>query len=292
MSSEEATAKNLKPHIILAVIFIIIIAVVLLWPSSEPEPPKPQPVTLPEVEMVAPVTTEPEIEEPEPQAFTPPPEIQEVVIDPVEEPEPQVVSPVEPEVMVDTSDAAITSALLEIAKTPVVGRLLVNDSLLQRFVVTVSNLADEDIAPNHQLVNPPSQSFKVYRQADREWIDAASYKRYTTYVDALETMSNDDLLELYQLYEDEIDATFAEIALPGQSFDRALIDAIDVLLNTPEVPTPVEVYRDSVMYKYSDERLEALSLPQKQMLRLGPDNMRRVKAKLRALRDSLANGSE
>ena len=292
MSSEEATAKNLKPHIILAAVFIVIIAAVLLWPSSEPEPTKPQPVSVPEPELVAPDTAEPEIVEPEPQEYTPPPAIQGVVIDPVEEPEPQELKAVEPEVIVDTSDAAITSALIEIAKTPVVGRLLVNDSLLQRFVVTVSNIADEDVAPSHQLLNPPTQSFRVYRQADREWIDAASYKRYTPYVDALETMSNDDLLELYQLYEDKIDAAFAEIALPGQSFDRALVDAIDVLLDTPEVPTPVEVYRDSVMYKYRDERLEALSLPQKQMLRLGPDNMRRVKAKLRALRDSLINGFE
>ena len=58
------------------------------------------------------------------------------------------------------------------------------------------------------------------------------------------------------------------------------------------IPTPVEVYRDSVMYKYKDERIEELSLPQKQLLRLGPDNMRRVKAKLRDLKASLEDGSE
>ena len=50
---------------------------------------------------------------------------------------------------------------------------------------------------------------------------------------------------------------------------------------------PVEVYTDSVMYKYADERLESLSDPQKQLLRTGPDNMRRIKAKLRELKDSL-----
>ena len=68
---------------------------------------------------------------------------------------------------------------------------------------------------------------------------------------------------------------------------KVLIEAIDTLLDTPEVKMPVEVYTDSVMYKYADERLESLSDPQKQLLRTGPDNMRRIKAKLRELKDSL-----
>ena len=68
-----------------------------------------------------------------------------------------------------------------------------------------------------------------------------------------------------------------------------MITAIDTLLDTPEVKMPVEVYTDSVMYKYADERLESLSSPQKQLLRTGPDNMRRIKAKLRELREALSS---
>jgi hypothetical protein len=41
------------------------------------------------------------------------------------------------------------------------------------------------------------------------------------------------------------------------------------------------------MYKYKDERLEALSGPQKQLLRTGPENMRRIKAKLREIKDAM-----
>ena len=37
-------------------------------------------------------------------------------------------------------------------------------------------------------------------------------------------------------------------------------------------------------YKYADDRLESLNEPQKQLLRTGPDNMRRIKAKLRELK--------
>ncbi|WP_100658478.1 DUF3014 domain-containing protein [Alteromonas flava] len=289
MTTEESQAKSMKPHIIIASLLLAIIATVLLWPQNEADVAK-QPIA---IEPPPVIEAKPEVsEEPEPiDEVQAPPAIQEVVIEPSEDPEPLPAEPIEVEDIIDTSDAAITSALLEIADTPVIGRFLVDDSLLQRFVVTVSNLASEDIAPNHQLLEAPQQSFKVYRQADREWIDAASYKRYTPYVDALETLENEKLLSLYQRYESDIKQSFSEIAQPGQEFDEMLVEAINVLLDTPEIPTPVEVYRDSVMYKYKDERIENLSLPQKQMLRLGPDNMRRVKAKLRELKNQLENGS-
>ena len=71
------------------------------------------------------------------------------------------------------------------------------------------------------------------------------------------------------------------------SFDGKLKDAIDVLLDTHEVPVPVEVFTDSVMYKFADSRLESLPAPQKQLLRTGPENMRRIKAKLREIKETL-----
>jgi hypothetical protein len=124
----------------------------------------------------------------------------------------------------------------------------------------------------------------VYSQAGKQWIDAASYKRYTPYVNMLESFDNEGLLNVYAMYKDDIQAKYAEIGDPDKDFNTVLLDAIDQLLDTPEVPVPVEVYTDSVAYKYADERLENLNEPQKQLLRTGPDNMRRIKAKLRELK--------
>jgi hypothetical protein len=41
------------------------------------------------------------------------------------------------------------------------------------------------------------------------------------------------------------------------------------------------------MYKFADRQLESLTAPQKQLLRTGPENMRRIKAKLRELKETL-----
>ncbi|MFS1701468.1 DUF3014 domain-containing protein [Aestuariibacter sp. GS-14] len=279
--SENSEQKSWLPYVIIGVVVIVLLAV-LLWPSSEPTPEPAKPIEPPAIAQ--PETIEPAT----PDVFEAAPAPEPVVIDPNQEIDPMPQSAPEPQPL-DISDVAVKSALETIASSPLISRLLVNDGLLQRFVVSTTNLADGDMAPNHRLLTPPDQEFRVYTQADRKWIDAASYKRYTPYVDALESMSNSDLVKLYTTYLDEIQAKYAEIGDPDQSFTEVMISAIDTLLDTPEVKMPVEVYTDSVMYKYADERLESLSGPQKQLLRTGPDNMRRIKAKLRELRDALSS---
>jgi hypothetical protein len=276
--SESSEKKSLAPHFVIVGIILIVILAVVFWPSDD----KPEVVEAPEPEVVepqAPPAIEPEVFETQPVAPTVELEEKEVV-----EPLPEVVEE-KPEPL-DVSDPAIKSSLLEnsTADESSVNRMLVNEGLLQRFVVSVTNLANDEMAPNHQLLTPPEQNFRVYSQAGKQWIDAASYKRYTPYVNMLESFDNEGLLNVYAMYKDDIQAKYAEIGDPDKDFNTVLLDAIDQLLDTPEVPVPVEVYTDSVAYKYADERLENLNEPQKQLLRTGPDNMRRIKAKLRELK--------
>lgn len=277
-TNESSEKKSLVPHFIVVGIVLIIILAVVFWPSSE----EPDSVVTPEPEIVEPEESTPA----EPEVFAPKPAAPTVELEEKEEVEP-LPEPVltEPEPL-DVSDPAVKRALLEGSTfdDTTVNRLLVNEGLIQRFVVSVTNLANDEMAPNHQLLTPPEQNFRVYSQAGKQWIDAASYKRYTPYVDMLESFNNEALLNMYDLYKDDIQSKYAEIGSQNRDFNDVLLDAIDQLLDTPEVPVPVEVYTDSVAYKYADERLENLSEPQKQLLRTGPDNMRRIKAKLREIK--------
>lgn len=276
--SESSEKKSLGPHFIIVGVLLIVILAVVFWPSDK----EAEVVEAPEPEVVQPEETptiEPEVFETQPVAPTVELEEKDEV-----EPLPEVIDE-KPEPL-DSSDPAIKSSLIKSssADEDTVNRMLVDEGLLQRFVVSATNLANNEMAPNHQLLTPPEQSFRVYSQAGKQWIDAASYKRYTPYVDMLESFDNEALLNVYAIYKGDIQAKYAEIGNPDQDFNEVLLDAIDQLLDTPEVPVPVEVYTDSVAYKYADERLENLNEPQKQLLRTGPDNMRRIKAKLRELK--------
>ena len=298
MSNEQSQIEQMKPYLIIAGVLFVILLAVIFWPASNDsdtanklEENETSPMVVGEP---APNASPNEFESEtgitdmvSPDVFEPPQAIEEVELNGESVVEEYLAEEVPEEIVVDTSDAAVKSALISIAKSPILGKLLVNDSLIQKFVINVSNLADEELTIKDSLVVTPDGEFETYNQAGGKWIDRASYTRYTPYVDTLESMEVSELLSIYDIYKADIDERFAEISRPGARFDDALIDAINELLDTPEVPMPIEVFSESVVYKYKDPRIEALSGPQKQLLRTGPDNMRRIKDVLRTLKDAL-----
>ena len=271
----EESKKSLVPHFTIGLIVLAIILAVVLWPSE------PEPVVEPYTPVIEP-TIDPIIEE-QPVTIAPDPVVEEQA-----EPAPEIIPEPEPEPEpLDTSDGTVKTKLLTLSDYDAFARLLVDDALLERFVIMTNTLAEEEIASKNRILVQPEKPFRTYRQADKEWIDPASYKRYAPYVEVFESLETESLLQLYQEYKPAIEKIFAEIGSPSDSFDEKLEEAIDVLLDTPEVPFPVEVYTDSVMYKFADSQLESLAAPQKQLLRTGPENMRRIKAKLREIKETL-----
>ena len=74
-----------------------------------------------------------------------------------------------------------------------------------------------------------------------------------------------------------------ELGSSDRSFDRTLERAIVALLDTPILDGPVRLKPKGIGYAYADERLERLTGAQKQFLRMGPRNVRIMKARLREI---------
>ena len=279
MSEGTDNKTSLVPHISIAAVLVLIILTIWFWPSEDEPTVVSVPIEQPEPELPEPVEPEPVEEEeiplPEPEFVESEPEI-ETQPEPTPEPEP-----------LDSSDIAVKTALSALIKHPEFTRVLVNDELVRRFVVFVDNLGNEELATNFHVLQKPEKPFRTYQQAGKEWIDAASFKRYSPYVEVIESADTNELIELYDYYKPAIQENYAEIGYPDENFDQTLINAIEHLLDTPEVPLPIEVYTESVVYKFRDERIEGLSNAQKQLLRTGPENMRVIKATLREIRDSI-----
>jgi len=67
-----------------------------------------------------------------------------------------------------------------------------------------------------------------------------------------------------------------------------MVEAIDNLLESPEITTPIQVVQPRVTWEYADAALESRSAGQKLLIRMGPANARIIKAKLRAFRAEIA----
>lgn len=291
---QNSQLQQMKPYLIAAAALLIIVLVAFFWPSSQNtsiEQKQTDSVAVPIQKELTPEENAVFEDAVKPEVFQPAPEPQSVIIESSDDIEPMVIDEqAAPDPIVDESDGAVKRALIDIATSEQFASLLVNESLLQKFVVNVYNMANSEAAPKHSLIKPPQRPFQIYQQAEREWIDPASFQRYNTYVEVLESIETERLVSLLDTYRPIIEEKFAEIAPPNARFNDTLIDAIDELLDTPKTPVPIEVYSDSVMYKFKDPKLENLSAPQKQLLRTGPENMRRIKQVLRDIKDELSSG--
>jgi hypothetical protein len=94
---------------------------------------------------------------------------------------------------------------------------------------------------------------------------------------------------MYEEYKPLINNAYSEIGYGDDEFNQTLTDAIDLLLDTPEPEGDLPLLRDSVTYQYAFSEWEQLPDAQKQLLRMGPENMKKVKAALRNIKAQLEN---
>jgi hypothetical protein len=200
------------------------------------------------------------------------------------------------------SDARVTKALIELFGGKNVAAYMHPDGIVRRFVTTVDNLAREQAPPSAWPVLPTGQRFITDgQQGQVQTIAANNAARYNAVVLLAESVDPAKAAAVYAKLYPLFQQAYEELGYPGRYFNDRLIAVIDHLLQAPEPKGPVEVRlvevkgdvpstRPWVRYEYADPKLESLSSGQKIMVRMGPENERKVKTSLRGLRQQIATG--
>jgi hypothetical protein len=135
--------------------------------------------------------------------------------------------------------------------------------------------------------DPPSQAFSVVQEGDMVYMSPASYQRYDTYTNTLTALESRRLVNSFHALRPMYEQAFQYLGLDPADFDNAIIRTLDQVLATPEIREPIALQPKSVVYIFADPALEGLPAIQKQLLRMGPDNISRIKQQARALREGL-----
>ncbi|HLX24828.1 MAG TPA: DUF3014 domain-containing protein [Usitatibacter sp.] len=187
------------------------------------------------------------------------------------------------------SDAAVTDALKKLLGPDAVGKLLVPDSLIRNIVATVDNLPRDHLAMRVSPVNAPGGTFRTTGHDDSLAVAADNGARYAPYVTAFEATDPAAAIPMYLRFYPLFQQAYIDLGFPNGYFNDRLVEVIDHLLDAPEPKGAVKLVSPHVLYEFADPDLEARSAGQKLMMRLGPDNEARVKAKLRAYRKELVS---
>ncbi len=246
------------------VVALLIIAALTFWPESDESP----------VPAGAPAAEEVEAPEPVPQAEIPAPADEEMQSLP-DTPAASVEAPVPAEILppLAMSDDWVREAL---ATWPVPEGVLQREALLARLVVVLVN-ASEGAVPHREVAFlAPDQAFRAREfDDDRYVLDPVSYRRFDGYMNALEAVPPREMARFLRRAEPLLVAALAQLGeeRTPEELLRGALARIDAL---PKLPSRIELVRPKVMYLYADPELESLPAFEKQVLRIGPDNLLRL----------------
>ncbi len=182
------------------------------------------------------------------------------------------------------SDSSLLSAISNLIGAKRAQEWIYPDGIVRRFVATIDNLPREKAAPRLMPVKPVGGPISVTGPGEALAIAPDNAARYAPYVQMLERVDAKQLAGIYLRYYPWFQQAYEELGYPKGYFNDRLVAVIDHLLAAPEPSEPILLTQPKVLYQYQDPQLEALSAGQKTLVRMGPDNARRVKAKLRELR--------
>lgn len=257
----------------LAVLAVIVLAAVLVWRTFHPSSPAPaRETTAPPAASVAPAS---------------PPSSPHY---PIEAAKPSAAESEQLPAVAD-SDAPLQDLMASIFVGAPLDRIFHLEQIVPRFVATIDNLPRQTVALSRMSVNPIGGNLETAQADGRILLRADNASRYGTYVRVMEQADTAKLVDAYVRYYPLFQKAYEDLGYPQGYFNDRLVEVIDHLLAAPDVSAPIALAQPKVLYEFADPSLEQRSAGQKILMRMGPVNEARVKAKLRAIRSGVTGQS-
>jgi hypothetical protein len=184
----------------------------------------------------------------------------------------------------DETDPVVRNLVKQITSHPQIAAWLATQGLIRNFVLVVSIVAEARTPARQLRVLRPSAAFHVIDRGGELSIDPRSYERYDGLAGAAASIDPADAARLYATLKPRIEGAYRDLGVPDTPFDQTLERAIVLLLKTPIVEDPVRAApQGGAGYRFAAPDLEALPAAQKQLLRMGPRNIRTIQSSLRAI---------
>lgn len=163
---------------------------------------------------------------------------------------------------------------------------IAQNHLLRRMAVLMDNATRGEFSRRQLDVLKPEGRFGVIMKDGRLYGDPNNARRFDAHLDRLEAVDPALLAGLAETLGPLIDDALEELGSTMSGSDT-LRSAIDRIIEMPLRADALELVQPNVLYEYADPEIESLPPLEKQLLRLGPLNLGRLKAYLRVLRTAL-----
>ncbi len=187
----------------------------------------------------------------------------------------------------DASDQFIRDRLVLLSEKRDLAVWLTTDDILRRSASYLDGLARGVILSNIFPLSSPEGGFSTHRDEQTIWLNAGNYERYDNTVSVISSLDMDLAAQIFHLTRPLLEGAFSELGYRPRQMDGIILTALDQIMSTPVIFEPIQLSRDSVNFKFFDSKLESLTPLQKQLVRAGPENTRRLQKQAKLLRTAL-----
>jgi hypothetical protein len=184
------------------------------------------------------------------------------------------------------SDPVVRRLVAALSSHPRIAAWLATDGLIRNITLVVENIAGGANPARHLRVLRPAGPFPVIGEDEGMRLDPVGYARYDGIADAAASLDAAGVATLYATLDARLEEAYRELG-HQDGFDTALQRAIASLLAVPVIEGDIPLVFRGAVNGYADPRLERLTPAQKQLLRMGPRNVRIIQGKLREIAAAL-----
>ncbi len=188
-----------------------------------------------------------------------------------------------PPVDLDKSDDLVRQLAKEISSHPRIAQWLQSKDLIRRFVAAVDNIANGLSPRAHIDFFLPPGEFVAVKKGNVFLADPDGYSRYDTVADVFVSLDSKQCVSLFRALKPLWQEAYRDLGYPDQDFEQTILRAIVELLETPVVEGDIVLEKAVLNYVLLDSELESLSDAQKHLLRMGPENVGAIQAKMREM---------
>jgi len=188
----------------------------------------------------------------------------------------------------DGSDTLVRQRIGALSSHPLVKAWLGTTGLIRNFVVVVENISHGMNPSPHLRVLKPAGTFRVITRGTGTVTDPQNYDRFSRIAEAAASIDARTAGRLFNSFKPLLQMAFDELG-NQEPIERAVERGIAGLAAVPVIERDVSVEKSGagIGYAYADPKLENLNGAQKQLLRMGPKNVRVIQEQLR----QFANGA-
>ena len=166
-------------------------------------------------------------------------------------------------------------------------RVYPSSNALPRLIAVAASVSEGAIIARQVRFWRPEGKFPVRHSGGLIYVDPAGYRRFAPLVNILISVDPQALANLFNRLEPTLQTAYRQLGYRRGNVRTVLRAAIDRVLDAPIRPGRIALVRPTVQYHYAERSLERMDPISKQMLRMGPQNTRKLQSWLKRLRPSL-----